>query len=33
MSDYNTSLLPTMFPETCPWTLAQALDDAFLPGG
>ena len=27
----ETSLPPATFPETCPWSVAQVLDDAFWP--
>jgi Domain of unknown function DUF29 len=28
----NTALPRTTFPDTCPWTLAQVLDEDFWPG-
>jgi hypothetical protein len=29
----ETDLPQATFPETCPWTIEQVLDDAFLPEG
>jgi Domain of unknown function DUF29 len=29
----ETDLPQATFPEACPWTIEQVLDDAFLPGG
>jgi hypothetical protein len=31
MSDYDTGFLLAMFPEACPWALAQELDEDFWP--